>query len=172
LADHRTKKLPAYGLQEPFRWIAEVAVVEAFEGRVLDLPDFCFTGDDYRYRFDPEAKQRFLALLRERFSSGVGCRDRKLNWETVIEQKTVELGRYLIGCAAKLSFSEPAPILHRSDDHELRNHVLALSTSEARKLGIPKSTTHYLRRNASNGSPFKIYKKTPVRLISVGRSRI
>jgi hypothetical protein len=36
---------------------------------VLDLPDFYFTGDDYRYRSGPEAKQRFLDLLRERFNA-------------------------------------------------------------------------------------------------------
>jgi len=53
LASHRTEELPAYALQEPFRWIADVTVMEAFESGVLDLPDFHFTGDDYKYRFEP-----------------------------------------------------------------------------------------------------------------------
>jgi CRISPR/Cas system-associated endonuclease Cas1 len=60
-----------YDLQEPFRWIADVAVMEAFESGVLDLPDFYFAGDDYRYRFETQAKHRFLELLRERFNCGV-----------------------------------------------------------------------------------------------------
>lgn len=64
LADHRITELPAYAPQEPFRWIADVAVMEAFEGGVLDLPDFYFTGDDYRYRFEPEAKVRSLRSTR------------------------------------------------------------------------------------------------------------
>jgi len=34
-----------YDLQEPFRWIADVTVMEAFESRMLDLPDFYFKGD-------------------------------------------------------------------------------------------------------------------------------
>ncbi len=34
-------------IQEPFRWIVDVAVMDAFESGVLDLPDFYFTGDDY-----------------------------------------------------------------------------------------------------------------------------
>ena len=34
--------------------------MEAFESGVLDLPDFYFTGDDHRYRFEPEVKRRFL----------------------------------------------------------------------------------------------------------------
>jgi len=45
-------------LQEPFRWIAGVTVMEPLESGVLDLPDFCFTGDDYRYRFEPAVEVR------------------------------------------------------------------------------------------------------------------
>lgn len=71
-------------LQEPFRWTADVAVMEAFEGGVLGLPDFYFTGDDYRYRFDPEAKQRFLELLRQRFNAGIRYNGHVLKWDTVI----------------------------------------------------------------------------------------
>jgi CRISPR-associated protein Cas1 len=96
-------------LQEPFRWIADVAVMEAFESGVLDLPDFYFTGDDYRYRFDPEAKQRFLDLLDERFNSAVQYKGRALKWDTVIEEKMVEFGRYLAGKNSTLDFSEPSP---------------------------------------------------------------
>jgi len=93
----QTKQSLVYDLQEPFRWIADVAVMEAFESGVLDLPDFHFTGDDYRYRFETEAKRRFLDLLRERFNLGVRYNGRTLKWDTVIEQKTVELCRYLCG---------------------------------------------------------------------------
>ena len=71
-----------------------MAIVEALEGGVLDLPDFYFTADDYTYRFDPEAKQGFLDLLRERFNSGVRYKGRALKWDTVIEQKSIELGRF------------------------------------------------------------------------------
>jgi hypothetical protein len=61
----------------------------------LDLPDFHFTGDDYRYRFEIEAKRRFLDVLRERFNLGVRYNGHTLRWGTVIEQKAVELGHYL-----------------------------------------------------------------------------
>jgi len=106
---YQTKQSLVYDLQEPFRWIADVTVVEAFESGVLGLPNFYFTGDDYRYRCDPESKQRFLDLLRERFNSGVRYKGRALKWDTVIEQKTVELGRYLVGRTSRLNFSEPSP---------------------------------------------------------------
>ncbi|MGA2310641.1 MAG: hypothetical protein ABSG57_13990 [Candidatus Bathyarchaeia archaeon] len=45
----------------------------------------------------------------------------------------------------------------RTDDLELRRRILSLSQSEARRLGIGKSTIHYLRKNASNRSTFRPY---------------
>jgi len=153
----QTKQSLVYDLQEPFRWIADVAVMESFESGVLDLPDFYFTGDDYRYRFEPEANQRFLSLIREQFNSGVGYKGRALKWDTVIEQKTIELGRYLACRAATLDFTEPSPELARIDSKELRSRILSLSQSEARRLGIGKSTLYYLRKDARNQRSFKVY---------------
>jgi CRISPR-associated protein Cas1 len=161
---YQTKQSLVYDLQEPFRWIADVTVMEAFESGVLDLPDFYFTGDDYRYRFEPEAKERFLDLLRERFNSAVGYKGRGLKWDTVIEQKTVELGRCLAGRTGSLDFSEPSPKLARTDSQELRRRILSLSHSEAQKLGIGKSTLHYLRKNVNGELPFRVRRKVRSRL--------
>jgi CRISPR-associated protein Cas1 len=141
-----------------------VAVLDAFESGVLDLPDFYFTGYDYRYRFEPEGKQRFLSLLRERFNSGVRYEGRALKWDTVIEQKTVELGRYLVGRTSGVDFSEPQSNLHRVDDSELRTRILSLTQQKARKLGIGKSAVYYLRRNAMSQRPFRVYRKIRERL--------
>jgi CRISPR/Cas system-associated endonuclease Cas1 len=63
----QTKQSLVYDLQEPFRWIADVAVMEAFESGVLDLPDFYFTGGDYRLRMKPPLLDRYVELLREQF---------------------------------------------------------------------------------------------------------
>ena len=63
-------------------------------------------------------KRRFLDLLRERFNSAVRYNGCALKWNTVIEQKTVELGRFLIGRSSILDFSQPSPTLHRTDDRD------------------------------------------------------
>jgi len=160
----QTKQSLVYDLQEPFRWIADVTVVEAFEGRVLDLSDFYFTGDDYRYRFEPEAKQRFLDLLRERFNSTVRYGGRALKWDTIVEQKTVELSRYLVSRTGGLDFSEPSLELNVTDDLGLRRRILSLSNPEAKKLGIGKSSLHYLRRRANTQATLVVHSKTRNRL--------
>jgi CRISPR-associated protein Cas1 len=156
---YQTKQSLEYDLQEPFRWIADVTVMDAFESGVLDLPDFYFTGDDYRYSFDIEAKKRFLELLRVQFNSGVNYKGRVLKWDTVIEEKATQLGRFLVGRSREVDFRQPFPILERSDNLEIRRRILSLSQGEAGRSGVGKSTLHYLRSNVESDRSFRIYQK-------------
>ena len=143
-------------MQEPFRWIADVAVMDAFESGVLDLPDFYFTGDEYLFRFEPEAKQRFIDLIRARFNTGVTYKGRTMKWDTIIEEKATELGRVLGNRSSTVNFVEPSPQFLRHDDRELKERILALTQSEAKELEIGKSTLHYLRRKAINKRVFRV----------------
>ena len=105
-----------------------------------------------------------MDLLRERFNSGVKYNGRALKWDTVIEQKPVEFGRFLAGRIGGLDFSEPSPTLRRIDDMDLRRRILSLLPSEAKGLGIAKGTLHYLRKRSRNQRPFKVYKNARERL--------
>ena len=107
-SNYQTKQSLAYDLQEPFRWLVDLAVVESFESGTLDLKNFYFTGDDYRYRFEAEAKQRLIDVLRERLNSGVRYKGRVLKWDTVVHEKTQELARFLAGKSSKLDFNRTA----------------------------------------------------------------
>ena len=130
----------------------------------LDVPDFYFTGDDYRYRFDLGAKRRFIDRLRARFNSDVNYKGRVLKWDTVIQEKTTELSRFLIGKSQEVNFMEPCLILERSDDLAIRKRILSLSQEDAGKLGIEKSTLHYLRKKAGYRASFQVYTKVRERL--------
>jgi CRISPR-associated protein Cas1 len=164
VSDYQTQQSLVYDLEEPFRWIVDVSVIQAFESGTLSLHDFYFTGDDYRYRFVVEAKQRFIDLIRERFNSGVKHNGLNLKWDTVIEQKAIGLGRFLIGKFSTLDLIEPIPRLEKRDDRQIRSKVLALTASQAEQIGIGKSTLHYLRRAARDKPMFKIYSRTRERL--------
>jgi len=156
-SNYQTKQSLVSDLEEPFRWLVDLAVIQAFESKTLELHDFYFAGDDYRYRFEPEAKRRFIEVLREQFNSGVNYKGRVLKWDTVIQEKTSELGRSLKGRSRTVDFSEPAPILERTDSLAVREAILNLTQSEAKRRGIGKSTLHYLRINARTRESFKVY---------------
>jgi CRISPR-associated protein Cas1 len=44
-SNYQTKQSLAYDLQEPFRWLVDLSVIQAFESKALELHDFYFTGD-------------------------------------------------------------------------------------------------------------------------------
>jgi len=158
-ADYQTKQALVYDLQEPFRWLIDLTVSKAFESGALDTQSFYFAEQDYRYCFELAAKGLFLKLLREQFNSGVKYKGRVLKWNTVIQEKASELGRYLIGSRPELDFSEPNPVLERTDNQTVREAIITLTQSKARELGIGKSTLHYLRKRAKNQHSFRIYSK-------------
>jgi len=160
----QTKESLVYDLQEPFRWLGDVTTIEAFESGALDMKDFYFTGDDYRYRIEIEAKRRFLELLKARFNSGVKYRGKLWKWDTVILSKTQELARFLPDKSREIDFIEPRPSLQRSDTLELRERILDLTQREARELGIGKSTLHYLRNNVRQEKPFTLRQSVANRL--------
>jgi len=165
-SDYQTKQSLVYDLQEPYRWIGDVTTIEAFESGMLDMKDFYFMGDDYRYRIEAEAKRRFLELLKDRFNSGVKYKGKTWKWDTIVLSKTQELARFLVGKSGSLDFIDPAPILVRSDSREFRKRILDSPAKEAMKLGISKSTFHYLHRHARNERPFKVYEKVASRLLN------
>jgi CRISPR-associated protein Cas1 len=159
-SSYQTKQSLVYDLQEPFRWLSDVSVIEAFESEALKLSDFYFTGDDYRYRFEMEAKQRFIGILRDRFNVGITYKGRLLKWDSVILEKTSELGKSLTFPSRVLDFSKPASTLERTDNNLIRAKILHLTQSEARNRGIGKSTLHYLRQKASGNGLFHVCAKT------------
>jgi hypothetical protein len=56
-------------------------------------------------------------------------------------------------------FLGPSPNLIGTDDGELRRRILGLSQADARRLGIGKSTLHYLWKNAKSTGSLRMYKK-------------
>jgi len=160
----QTKESLVYDLQEPFRWLGDIATVKAFESGSLDLKDFYFTGDDYRYRIEIDAKRHFLELLKDRFNSGVKYKGKTWKWDTVILNKTQELARFLLDKSRQIDFIEPHPTLQRDDTQDLRKRILDLTQREAKELGIAKSTLHYLRVKASGPHTIKVYQKVRDRL--------
>jgi CRISPR-associated protein Cas1 len=157
LAHDETRESLVYDLEEPFRFLVDLTVIQAFESGWLNVNDFAYEPHDYLYRIEFDAKKRFLHLLQKQFNSGVDYKGRSLKWDTVIEEKTNELARYLNGRSSAISFQEPAPILQRTDNTAIREKILSLTQSEAEKRGIGKSTLHYLRKRAENQQPFRIY---------------
>jgi len=113
-ARRQTSQGLVYDLQEPFRWLCDVAVIEAFESGIVDMKDFYFLGDDYQYHIEGDSKRKFLELLKDRFNAGVRYKGKTWKWDTIILNKAQELARFLLRKSETIDFAEPAA-LERSD---------------------------------------------------------
>ncbi len=158
-SNYQTKQSLVYDLMEPFRFLGDLTTIQAFESGILDLKDFYFTGDDYSYKIEIEAKRRFLQLLKERFNVGVKYKGKNWKWDTVIEQKTMALARYIAGKSRLLDFSGPEPELARMDNIERWKCILGPSGSEARRLGIRKSAFDGAYEHVSSNRALRVHQK-------------
>lgn len=166
----QTAESLVYDLMEPFRFLADICVIQAFESGKLGPSDFAFTRNDYLYRIGWDGKMRLLDHLREAFNSGVNYKGRVLKWDTVIEQMALEFSRYLTGKTPTIGFSEPSPEFERQDSRDIRENILSLTNSEAKGLGIGKSELHYLRTKASTGQSFRLYQKVMDKISRIGKN--
>ena len=158
-ASAQTAESLVFDLEELFRWLVDLCVIQAFETRTLTPHDFIFTKDDYLYRMTWESRMRFRDLLIEAFNSGVEYEGQTLKWDTVVEAEALKLARYLKGSSRELDFTEPAPKFERQDTEAVREKILSMTSEEAKQRGIGKSTLHYLRKHARGEGSFRIYGK-------------
>jgi CRISPR-associated protein Cas1 len=159
LADHRITELPAYALQEPFRWLVDTTVISCLESGRLGKKDF-YRMDNYVLRLRSETARKFIDALRIKLNSPVQYKGRFYSWDTLIGLKAQELANYILGRATDLDFDEPKPVLYRTDSEAIRDRILSMTIAEARKLGIRKNTRWYLQHRAKTSVPLKIYAKT------------
>jgi CRISPR-associated protein Cas1 len=171
-ADYMTRESLVYDLEEPFRWLVDLAVIQSFETGRLDTDSFYFAEQDYSYHFQLDAKGRFLDALREQFHSRVQYKTKPMRWDTVIREKAMELGRYLAKPSNELDFSEPTPVLQRADNQAVREAILTLTQNEAKERGIGKSTLHYLRKRARDEKSFTVYGKVLDKLQSTTQAGV
>jgi CRISPR-associated protein Cas1 len=164
LHEINTSKAPlVYDLQEPFRWLVDVAVITGIEKEIFTKKDFIRT-ENYNIRLRPEGAKKLMAELHWQFTRTTKYRNLNQKWESIIYWKGQEIGQYLIGNRKTLDLSDPRPVLRRDDNEEIRRKILAMTFTEWEKMGYSKGSLFYLKRNAKNDKPFKIYEKVRKKL--------
>lgn len=153
-----------YDFQEPYRWLVDYTVLRMVLSRMFTWDDFYFTAGDYRLRIKPSLLDRCAELLREQFNSGVRYGGKRVTWDTLIMRKCQEFARYLLGKSDRFDLVNPRPVLESRDSRVMRQKILGLSGSHARRLSLNKSTLHYLRKRARDERPFRIYQPVMAKL--------
>jgi len=162
-------KMPlAYDLQEPFRWLVDLSVIEVVRDGKLDRKaDFIVT-ENYHVRLRATAAQ----VLMDRFSANLNRKvkvdGRSMAYETAIGETARRLARHLTNTKGRLDLSLPFAIAESGHvEGDLKARVSAMSYAEGRDLGISKGGLFAMKRRAAQGKPLRLYRKVARKLPAV-----
>lgn len=153
----------AYDLQEPFRWMADIAVINALEQNVFEKKDFIRT-DNYVLRILPTGVGKLLQEINSVLTSKVEFKGKSWEWGYIISQKTGELADYIIGKRSAPDLASPAPNMDRADSAELRQTIENMTYAQWQKMGFSKGTLHNLKKKVKSNGSFRVYGKVRDRI--------
>lgn len=152
-------KLPlAYDLQEPFRWLVDLSVVEVLRDGNLDRKvDFIVT-ENYHIRLRPAAAEGILARLSANLNRKVTVNGRSMSYETAIAETARRLGRHLTNPRVRFDLSMPFAVGESGHvETDLKDRVATMTYAEGRALGISKAGLFAMKRRAAVGKPLRLY---------------
>lgn len=154
----------AYDMQELFRFLVDLAVVNLVERDAMDAKDFVRT-ESYALRLRPTGARKVTEEVNAWFNKTVEYRGKELMWSYVMLLKCRELAHYLTGKTRTLDFMAPEYQVDRVDTVDIRKKILSISYSDWKKLGFSKGTLHYMKQNAQADKPFSLNQHVVERLM-------
>ncbi|WP_292471173.1 CRISPR-associated endonuclease Cas1, partial [Methanolobus sp.] len=145
----------AYDLQEPFRFLVDLAVINLIETDRMEKKDFIRT-DNYSLRLRPSGAKKLTEEFQTWMNKKVTYHDKSMMWSYVLLLKTRELAQFLTGKKRKLDFTNPSYKIERQDTDEIRKKILSISYTDWKKMGFSKGTLHYMKQNAKRNKPFTL----------------
>ena len=147
-----------YDLQELYRWLVDLSVIQLLEERKLKKSDFTVT-ENYNIRLKATASKALLDKLTSNLNQTVEYRSKLHSYEFILLDNVRNLANYIADNKITLSFEIPTFIINRSDTKELRNTILQITPEDRKRLGINKSTLWYQQKALREGRKIKVYLK-------------
>ncbi|WP_445475709.1 CRISPR-associated endonuclease Cas1 [Methanococcoides methylutens] len=160
---NQSKYSLAYDLQEPFRFIVDLAVMNLIEKGAMDNKDFIRT-ESFSLRLRPTGARKVTEEFNAMMNGKVEYRKKNSSWGSVLLLKARELGHHLVGKRKAVEFSKPVYMGERDDTDLLRKKIIDMPYTEWKKMGFSKGTLHYMKQNARNEKPFTLNKHMKERL--------
>lgn len=153
----------AYDIQELFRWIIDLSVIELIENNTIKKADFIRT-ENYNLRLRASGAKKLTEIINKKLRVKNNYKGKKQSYQHIILLKVRELQQNIIGKNKKLDLTTPNTNLTRADTKTIREKILAIKYVDWIKKGFSKGSLFYLKKNASSSSKFLINKEMFERL--------
>lgn len=154
----------AYDLQEPFRFLIDLAILDIIENKTIKDSDFLRT-ENYNLRLKTSGVKKIMDNINKYFNIDVEYKKNKVNMHYLILLKTRELSNYL-KTGKKLFFTDIKFKIKRQDTEDIRNKILNISYYKWMKAGLSKGTLHYIKQNIKENKPFTLNKHIENKIIN------
>jgi CRISPR-associated protein Cas1 len=159
-----TKQPLVYDVQELYRWLADLSVIQLLEDHKLGKSAF-ITTENYHIRLREGTAQLLLNCIRNNFNTRATYKGKQHTYQTVLSDNVQLLANYLLDKQRELHFGVPDIQLKRNDDNATRDYILNMTPEQRKELGINKSTLWYIQKNLREGNKVKIYNKVRAKII-------
>ena len=172
LHETAASKLPVvYDLQEPFRWLVDLSVIETIAGRQLDRKGDFITTENYHIRLRPHAIGFLSERLSENFNRAVPFGGQRRTYDSILFETARKLARHLHSRSKRLDLGFPFDAFDGAIDRDAADTISALTYAEARKVGISKAGLWDMKRRAEEGKPLRVYAKVARKLADANPSK-
>ena len=153
-----------YDIQELFRWLIDVSVIQLLEEKKIKKSDFIIT-ENYHIRLGEDVAKLLIEKINSNFNARCNYKNGKnYSYQIILQDNLQQLSNFIIEKKKEFDFVIPKIKLNRNYGLELREKILSMTTEERKKLGINKSTLWHIKKNLSEGKTPKIYEKIMLKI--------
>ncbi len=144
-------KLPlVYDLQEPFRWLVDLSVIEVLRDAKLDWKGDFIVTENYHVRLRPTAANALIERLSANMNRKVSVGGRSFAYETLVSEMARRLARHLTAPKGRFNLSYPFVVGESGHvETDLKVRVAAMTYAEGRARGISKAGLFAMKRRAA-----------------------
>lgn len=152
-----SKEPLVYDLQELFRWLVDLSVIQLLEEKKLKKSDFIVT-ENYHVRLKEQTAKALIEKIRSNMNTKVVFKNnRNATYQTILYGNVQALANSLIDKSKRLDFDVPALAVKRNDNLDIQQRILSMTPDERKRLGISKSGLWYQKNKISEGKTIKLY---------------
>ncbi len=156
---NQSRTLLVYDIQELFRWLIDVSVIQLLEERKIKKSDFIIT-ENYHTRLGKDVAKLLIEKINSNFNARYNYKNGKnYSYQIILQDNLQQLANFIVDKKKEFDFVIPKIRIERNDNLELREKILNMTPDERKNLGINKSTLWHIKKNLSEGKTLKIYQK-------------
>ncbi len=153
-----------YDIQELFRWLIDVSVIQLLEEKNIKKSDFIIT-ENYHTRLGEDIAKLFIDKINSNFNARYNYKNGKnYSYQIILQDNLQQLANFIIDKNKEFNFVIPKMKSNRNDNLKLKEKILKMTPEEMKRLGINKSTLWHIRKNFSEGKTTKIYEKVLLKI--------